>query len=40
MRLINILWVVELIQIMLPFDNQVRGMSITVGIIYFSIGVS
>lgn len=39
MRLINRLWVVELIQIILPFDNQVRGMSIIVGIIYFSIEV-
>lgn len=39
MRLINRLWVVELIQIILPFDSQVRGMSIIVGIIYFSIEV-
>lgn len=39
MRLINRLWVVELIQIMLPFDSQVRGISIIVGIIYFSIEV-
>jgi len=38
-RLISRLWVVELIQIILLFDNQVRGMNITVGIIYFSIGV-
>lgn len=38
-RLINRLWVVELIQIMLFFDNQVRGISIIVGIIYFNIGV-
>ena len=30
----------ELIQIILPFDNQVRGMSITVGIIYFNIEVN
>lgn len=29
----------ELTQIMLFFDNQVRGISIIVGIIYFSIGV-
>ena len=39
MRLISRLWVVELMQIILPFDNQVRGMSITMGIIYFNIGV-
>ena len=39
MRLISRIWVVELIQIILLFDNQVRGMYITVGIIYFSIGV-
>ena len=38
-RLISRLYIVELIQIMLFFDNQVRGISITVGIIYFSIGV-
>lgn len=38
-RLINRPWVVELIQIILPFDNQVRGISIIVGIIYFSIEV-
>ena len=31
------LWEVELIQIMLFFDSQVRGTSITVGIISFSI---
>ena len=36
-RLISRLWAVELIQIMLFFDNQVRGMSIIVGIMYFSI---
>ena len=36
-RLINRLCTVELIQIMLFFDNQVRGMSIIVGMIYFSI---
>ena len=35
MRVISRLWVVELIQIILPFDSQVRGISITVGIIYF-----
>lgn len=40
MRLINRLYIVGLIQIMLFFDNQVRGISITVGIIYFSIVVS
>ena len=39
MRLISRLWVVELIQIILPFEDQVRDMSITVGIIYFNIGV-
>lgn len=39
-RLINKLWSVELIQIMLFFDSQVRGMSIIVGIIYFSIVVN
>lgn len=39
MRLINRLWAVELIQIILPFDSQVRGISIIVGIIYFSIEV-
>ena len=38
-RLISRLCAVELTQIMLFFDNQVRGMNITVGIIYFSIGV-
>lgn len=38
-RLINRLCIVELIQIMLFFDNQVRGISIIVGIIYFSIAV-
>ena len=31
-RLISRLCIVELIQIMLFFDNQVRGISITVGI--------
>ena len=38
MRLISRLWVVELIQIMLLFDSQVRGISIIVGIINFSFG--
>lgn len=38
-RLMSRLWVVELIQIILFFDSQVRGISIIVGIIYFSIGV-
>lgn len=38
-RLINRLYIVGLIQIMLFFDNQVRGISIVVGIMYFSIGV-
>lgn len=38
-RLMSRLWVVELIQIILFFDNQVRGISIIVGTIYFSIGV-
>ena len=38
MRLISKLWVVALIQIILFFDNQVRGISIIVGIINFSIG--
>ena len=37
MKLISRLCVVELIQIILPFDIQVRGISIIVGIIYFSI---
>lgn len=36
-RLISRLWAVELIQIMLFFDNQVRGISIIVGMMYFSI---
>lgn len=36
-RVIIRLWVVVLIQIMLFFDSHVRGMSITVGIIIFSI---
>lgn len=40
MRLINRLCVVELIQIMLFFDNQVKGISIIVGTIYFSIVVN
>jgi len=31
---------VELIQIMLFFDSQVRGISIIVGIMYFSIVIS
>lgn len=42
-RLVNLirrLCVVELTQIILFFDNQVRGISIIVGIMYFSIGVS
>lgn len=38
-RLISRLCIVGLIQIMLFFDIQVRGISIVVGIIYFSIGV-
>lgn len=38
-RLISRLCIVELIQIMLFFDNQVRGISIIVGIIYFSIEI-
>lgn len=38
-RLISRLCIVELIQIMLFFDNQVRGISIIVGMIYFSIEV-
>lgn len=38
-RLISRLWSVGLIQIMLFFDSQVRGINITVGIIYFSIVV-
>ena len=40
MKLINRLWVVELIQIIVLFDNQVRGMSIIVGITYFNIEVN
>lgn len=40
MRLITRLWVVELIQIMVLFDNHVRGISIIVGITYFNIGVN
>ena len=32
MKLIIRLWVVELIQIIVLFDNQVRGISIIVGI--------
>lgn len=39
-RLISRLWSVGLIQIILFFDNQVRGISIAVGMIYFSIAVS
>ena len=38
MKLINRLWAVVLIQIKLLFDNQVRGISMIVGIINFSIG--
>lgn len=38
-RLISRLCAVELTQIMLFFDNQVRGISIIVGMIYFSIEV-
>lgn len=38
-RLISRLCSVGLIQIMLFFDSQVRGISIIVGIIYFSIVV-
>ena len=37
-KLINRLWVVELIQTMLFFDIQVRGINMIVGIINFSIG--
>ena len=37
MRLISKLCSVVLIQIMLFFDSQVRGISIIVGIMYFSI---
>ena len=36
-RLINRLCIVELIQIILFFDSQVKGISIAVGITYFSI---
>ena len=39
-KLIRRLCGVELTQIILFFDNQVRGISIIVGIMYFSIGVS
>lgn len=39
MRLISRLWSVGLIQIMLFFDSQVRGINIAVGIMYFSIVV-
>ena len=39
-KLIIRLWVVELIQIIVLFDNQVRGISIIVGITYFNIGVN
>ena len=38
-RLISRLCAVELTQIMLFFDNQVRGISIIVGMIYFIIEV-
>lgn len=38
-KLINILWAVILIQIILGFDSHVRGISIMVGIIIFSIVV-
>lgn len=38
-RLISRLWSVGLIQIMLFFDSQVRGINIAVGIMYFSIVV-
>lgn len=37
-RLINRLWAVVLVQIMLFFDIQVRGISMIVGMIYFNIG--
>ena len=40
LKLIIRLWVVELIQIIVLFDNQVRGMSIIVGITYFNIEVN
>lgn len=36
-RLINRLWRVGLIQIMLRFDNQTRGISMAVGKIIFNI---
>ena len=39
-KLIIRLWVVELIQIIVLFDNQVRGISIIVGITYFNIEVN
>ena len=39
-KLIIRLWVVELIQIIVLFDNQVRGISIIVGITYFNIAVN
>lgn len=39
-KLISRLCIVELIQIMLFFDSQVRGISIIVGIIYFNIGAN
>lgn len=37
-RLISRLWVVELIQALLLFDDQVRGISMIVGMMSFSIG--
>ena len=40
MRLISRLCSVELTQIILFFDSQVRGISIIVGIMYFSIVIS
>ena len=40
LKLIIRLWVVELIQIIVLFDNQVRGMSIIVDITYFNIEVN
>ena len=38
MRLISRLWAVALIQIILLFDSQVRGINIIIGTINFSIG--
>ena len=38
MRLVSRLWAVALIQAILFFDNQVRGINIIVGTIHFSIG--